>query len=62
MKRDLKFDLKTLLTLSFTLSVIILTFMWTIKPEVAIIPAFLTVMSFFFAKKVDNSTSNSTNV
>jgi len=47
----MKFDLKTILTLLFSVSIIVLTFMGLIKPEVAIVPVFLSVMAYYFAKK-----------
>ncbi len=47
----MKIDLKTILTLLFACAVIVLTFMKFIEPEVAVVPAFLSVITYYFAKK-----------
>lgn len=47
----MKFDLKTILTLSFSAGIFALTFMGKIEPNVAVVPVFLSIMAFYFSKK-----------
>jgi hypothetical protein len=53
----MKFDLKTILTLSFSAGVFALTFMGKIEPNVAIVPVFLSIMAYYFAKKDESTPS-----
>ena len=56
MKRNLKIDLKTILTLAFAGSIIVLTFMWLLPPKDAVLPLWMMVMWYYFNK--EKSTNN----
>lgn len=47
----MKRDLKTILTLWFSVAIISMTIMWLIKPEVAVVPVYLSIMAYYFNKK-----------
>lgn len=50
MKFDLKIDLKTILTLMFTISIIVFTFMELLPVKDAVFPLWMMVMAYYFNK------------